>query len=378
MQLEEVRNWCQYRVIPWRYVKETAGAYWSPDEGKFLRWMIAVPDPGNAGLGEFGNYIFGVGAKRFLPDYEKLYIDPGAVPLEARAHNMRLPTLTTKNGQYPAYFLGNRTQQVPWNFVSDAYNVHAIDPLGSECPAPEVISPAKSSAYWKLRYDFETLSLPVFNHVPKRLLRVDYFEGVHLGNLAKPDGNDFVLRETWHLAEGIGVFRITQKDFGKRNAEDMRPTLPCQVDLDCRAQQVQKPRTESELVALYQPATPLSISVAGSDKAFKSLACAPGGNYTLRIDTPGYENFTGYLEVITADGGVRRWKNLIRRGQVTVSAPKMVGDTTARFRMWIPNEAFNPNNDGNVAAREYDVTPTPDSMRPWSNPITVSHQTACP
>ena len=382
IQIEEERDWCQYRVRPWRITKDDHDAYWAPfmAESQYasqhdlnLRWMVASPTtpvPQSASVpANFNDFLWVVGDRR--------YNRPGGRLGLFRARALPNPGLRDLGEQYartsygiaagdvPAVKLAPKQARIPYYFSgTSSYLTATTDNQSVFCPSPGVNAGTTPNYHWRLRIERDTVTIGQTTY--EDVLRCDYFEEP----VDTASNRLGLLRESWYFAKGVGLVKVLASYFD--NFDGMGAAAPpCSDNADCLNDTIKRPYQEIILLRHYANPVLSVVARAGEDTTFGTTICVnqagPQPWYHFQLANT---DFSGYLEIVEndpAEGVPTRW-NWVEKGRVVVDvSDRAPGTYTCFFRIWVPDDL------------DSEETNLQDHFIEWSNPLTITIQTtSCP
>jgi len=350
LTVENDAVWGGYLVRPWLITKDASGSYWFPGTGEdSVRLMLAAPD------NNF-NYYWSPGYKSYL----------------AGTDNFDLLVAYSSINNIPPHFLAPKTLTLPGVILNDDALVAYTSGNPNFPPAAATSDPPQSGRMIRL----EKLALPltVGGVTYPDVVRLDQYEGTpgfDLGNIT--------YRETWYLAKGVGLVKLTAKYFSAAQFSDTGPgeyqyILSCQADSDCLADEITAPHFKLELQKYQVPAR-LQVTVSRfKDNGDCSENITPSGttaDCALKIfgtETDSFylkltdSSYTGYLEAQSLDGKVFR-SFYVTNGNAVVKLSDLPAGMEKgfqlRFRTWTPDGIFPGEQRSNIDL-------------PWSNLVRVT------
>ncbi len=362
LQMEEATEYCGYKVIPWRYTKDSHNAYWNAynptrsntQVDRDLRWMVAADDFKYTSNPAFDRTIWATGDRRYVRDSDK-----DVTPEKFQGGYF----YGNVNTNFPGYYLSPKAATLPYTFVNDrTLNSSTADPKA--CPAIDRQGATERTGMWKIRIEKETTK-KIKNYTD--VIRIDFFEG-------DKDNNGFI-REVWYMAKNVGLIQIEQKAFNGyasmcTTTGDIKCAQKCENDSDCLNDAMDKPQIVATIDRFFaNPTLTVKVSPYNDGKCDGSINPAAWVDAVKVDKTKGYclkanIPYLGYLEAYNAKGQVFKWD--WNQDGITIVPGEKLKDfpsgfvSQARFRIWVPNDVFP--GEKRVG----------DTQIPWSNQVQVT------
>lgn len=305
--------WGGFMVRPWRVIKP---------ETDTSRLMFASPDNEN------DSYYWSLGTKNYLTGTD----------------NFDRVVAFASTNEIPPHFLVKRKSNVPGVIFNEDSEVKytSLDvnflPLLMTEDQPELTR--------MVRIEKIDKPLLVGKILYDDVIRLDQYEGP--ADLIK--GN-ISYRESWYLAKGVGLIKISAKYFDTSLFKNIRPgdysyIFDCVNDSDCLADEISAPHFRLELDKYQIPAR-LSVTISkfktgnecGEDCDVNIVATEYDGFYIKLKDS----TYTGFLDAQRTDMSVTR-AFYVKDGTAFIKLSNlpltMTGGFHLRFRTWVPNEIY--------------------------------------